>query len=37
MHHIAAKFVPHLLTEEQKENRVTLCQELFDRMLMKTF
>jgi len=30
MHHVAAKFVPRLLTEEQKQNRVTLSQELLD-------
>ena len=27
----AAKFVARLLTEAQKENRVTVSQELFDR------
>jgi len=27
----AAKFVPRLLTDAQKENRVTVSQELFDR------
>ena len=27
----AAKFVPRLLTDVQKENRVTVSQELFDR------
>ena len=31
MRHVAAKFVPRLLTDAQKENRVTVCQELFDR------
>jgi len=31
MRHIAAKFLPRLLTGEQKENRVTVSQELFDR------
>ncbi|XP_042202985.1 protein GVQW3-like [Homarus americanus] len=31
MHRVAAKFVPRLLTYEQKENRVTVSQELFDR------
>jgi hypothetical protein len=30
MHHVAAKFVPHLLTDEQIANRVTVSQELFD-------
>ena len=27
MHHVAAKFVPMLLTPEQKEHRVAICQE----------
>ena len=31
MRPVAAKFVPHLLTDAQKENRVTVSQELFDR------
>jgi hypothetical protein len=31
MHRVAAKFVPRLLTEQQKENRVTVSQELFGR------
>ncbi|KAG7173722.1 putative GVQW3-like 5 [Homarus americanus] len=31
MHHVAAKFVLRLLTDEQKENCVTVSQELFDR------
>jgi len=30
MHRVAAKFVPCLLTEEQKQNRVTVSQELLD-------
>jgi hypothetical protein len=30
MHHVAAKFVPRLLTDEQKANCVTVSQELFD-------
>jgi hypothetical protein len=30
MHHHAAKSVPHLLTEEQNENHITVSQELFD-------
>ena len=30
MRRAAAKFVPRLLTDEQKENRVTVSQELFD-------
>jgi len=29
---VAAKFVPRLLTEEQKQNRVTGSQELLDRL-----
>ena len=28
MHHVAAKFMPRLLTPEQKEHRVAVCQEL---------
>jgi len=28
MHHISAKFVPRLLTDDQKENRVKISQEL---------
>jgi len=31
MHRVAAKFVPRLLTPEQKEHRVTICQELRQR------
>ena len=31
MHRVAAKFVPRLLTEEQKQNHVTVSQELLDR------
>jgi len=31
MHRVAAKFVPRLLTEEQKQNRVTVSQELLNR------
>jgi hypothetical protein len=31
MHPVAAKFVPRLLTEEQKQNHVTVSQELLDR------
>ena len=31
MRPVAAKFVPRLLTDPQKENRVTVSQELFDR------
>jgi len=29
---VAAKFVRHLLTDAQKENRVTASQELFDHL-----
>ena len=32
MRPVAAIFVPHLLTDAQKENRVTISQELFDRL-----
>jgi len=28
MNHVSAKFVPHLLTDDQKENRVEISQEL---------
>jgi len=28
MHRVSAKFVPHLLTDDQKENRVEISQEL---------
>jgi len=31
MHRVAAKFVPRLLRDEQKQNRVTVSQELLDR------
>ena len=31
MHRVVAKFVPRLLTEEQKQNRVTVSQKLLDR------
>jgi histone-lysine N-methyltransferase SETMAR len=31
MHRIAAKFVPRLLTDDQKQNRVDVSQELVDR------
>ena len=30
MHRIAAKFVPHLLTDDQKQNRVDVSQELLN-------
>jgi len=31
LHRISAKFVPRLLTDEQKQNRVDVSQELLDR------
>ncbi|CAK9805507.1 Protein GVQW3 [Anthophora plagiata] len=31
MHRVAAKFVPRLMTEEQKEHRVNVCQELLGK------
>jgi histone-lysine N-methyltransferase SETMAR len=31
-HRIAAKFVPHLLTDDQNQNRVDVSQELLDRV-----
>jgi histone-lysine N-methyltransferase SETMAR len=31
MHRIAAKFLPRLLTDDQKRNRVDVSQELLDR------
>ena len=34
MHSIAAKFVPRLLTLEQKEHRVAICQELRQHILV---
>jgi len=38
MRRFGAKFVPRLLTDAQKENRVTVSQELFDRSnVKKTF
>jgi len=33
MQHVAAKFVPRLLTPEQKEHHVAICQELRQRAL----
>ena len=33
MHRVAAKFVPRLLTPEQKEHRAAICQELRQRAL----
>ena len=31
MHRVAAKFVPRLLTEDQREGRVAICQARLDR------
>jgi hypothetical protein len=31
MHRIAAKFVPRLFTDDQKQNQVDVSQELLDR------
>ena len=31
MHRVAAKFVPRLLIDEQKEQRAAICQELLLR------
>ena len=37
MHRVATKFVPRLITDDQKVNRVRVCQELLDvQMKMKT-
>jgi len=30
MHRVAAKFVPQLMSQDQKDNRVTICQEFLD-------
>jgi len=30
MHRVAAKFMPHVLTEDQKANHVNISQELLD-------
>ena len=32
MHHVATKFVPRVLTEDQKANHVNISQELLDRV-----
>ena len=37
MRHVVAKFVPRLLTDAQKENRVTVRSCLIVRKLMKNF
>ena len=31
LHRVAAKFVPRLMTEQQKENRVDVCRQLLER------
>ena len=33
MHRIAAKFVPRVLTQDQKESRVAICQELKETVI----
>ena len=33
IHRVAAKFMPRLLTPEQKEHRVAICEELHHRVL----
>ena len=33
MHHIAAKFVPRVLTHDQKDSRVAICQELKETVI----
>ena len=33
MHRIAAKFVPRLLTQDQKDSRVAICQELKETVI----
>jgi hypothetical protein len=30
MHHVAAKFVPYLLSEDQKQNHIDVSKELVD-------
>jgi len=38
MRRVSSKFVPRLLTEDQKENRVEISQELLPmQTVMKTF
>jgi len=32
LHHVASKFLPRVLTEDQKANRVNISQELLDRV-----
>jgi len=32
MHRVTAKFMPRVLTEDQKANRVNISQELLDRV-----
>ena len=33
MHRIAAKFVPRVLTQDQKDSRVAICQELKETVI----
>ena len=33
MHRIAAKFVPRVLTQDQKDSRVVICQELKETVI----
>jgi hypothetical protein len=33
MHQIAAKFVPRLLTQDKKDSRVAICQELKETVI----
>jgi hypothetical protein len=37
MHRPVSKLVPRLLTQDQRESPVAICQELLDRARMKTF
>ena len=36
MHRIAAKFVPSVLTQDQKDSRVAICQELKASFMLTT-
>jgi hypothetical protein len=31
MHRVSLKFVPRLLTQDQRDSRIAICQELLDR------
>ena len=33
MHRIAAKFVPRVLTQDKKDSRITICQELKETVM----